>query len=64
MVLAGIIKDLLYPSTDAGAEAQFFGVMAATALIVGLVRRERSLVLLTLGVASLVLGFFGLRGLH
>jgi hypothetical protein len=59
-----VLRDLLYPATDAGVRAQVIIVLVVTVATLVLVRRERSLVLLTLGVAFVVLGFFGVRALH
>ncbi len=56
--------DLWYPATDAGVAAQVVGVVAMTAIVATLVRRERSLVMFTIGAAMVVLGLFGLRALH
>ncbi len=52
------------PTTDAGVFAQ---VVVTVVLAVGLgfvVRRERSLVLLIVGTTMVVLGWYGIRGLH
>lgn len=52
------------PGTDAGVVAQVVvTVLVAGALAWGL-RRERSLVLLVVGLALVVLGWYGIRGLH
>jgi len=58
------IRDVLLPSSDRTALIQVIVVIAATALITYLVRRERSLVLLSVGVGMCVLGFMALRTLH
>lgn len=58
------MRDVLLPHTDAGALAQVIGVLAMAALLTAMVRRERSLVLLTLGVSSVLLGLMGVRALH
>lgn len=63
-ITASLIDDLLYPSTDAGVAAQVVGVVVVTAIVATLVRRERSLVMLTIGAAMVVLGLFGVRALH
>lgn len=52
------------PTTDAGVMIQVV-VTIAIALVIGvLVRREPALVLLVVGVTLVVLGWYGLRGLH
>jgi hypothetical protein len=61
---ASVIRDLLFPATDAGVLAQVIGVLVTTVVVLVLVRRERSLVTLTIGIALVVLGFFGFRALH
>jgi hypothetical protein len=58
------IRDVLLPSSDRTALIQVIIVIAATALITYLVRRERSLVLLSVGVGMCVLGVMALRTLH
>ena len=40
------------------------GVVPVTIAVVRLVRRDRALVTLVIGVSLVLLGFFGLRGLH
>lgn len=57
-------NEMLLPRTDAGAFAQVIGVIAVTAIVVVLVRRERSLVLLATGAGMVLLGVMGLRTLH
>ncbi|CAB4580513.1 MAG: hypothetical protein ACK5CE_16215 [Actinomycetes bacterium] len=61
---ASLIDDLLHPATDAGVAAQVMGVVVVTTIVTTLVRRERSLVMLTVGASMVVLGWFGLRALH
>lgn len=52
------------PSTDAGVILQVI-VTVALAIVVGVaVRRERSLVLLVTGITLVILGWYGIRGLH
>ena len=58
------MHDVLFPATDAGVIGQILGVLAVTIAVVRLVRRERALVTLIIGVSLVLLGFFGLRGLH
>lgn len=52
------------PRTDAGVAIQVATVLLAAGALVILVRRERSLVVLTLGITSMLLGLMGLRTLH
>ncbi len=59
-----VMDDVLFPATDAGVVGQILGVLAVTVTLVWLVRRERALVTLTIGVSFVLLGFFGLRALH
>ena len=56
-------NEVLLPRTDAGALAQVIGVIAVTVVVALLVRRERSLVMLTVGIGMVVLGVMGLRAL-
>lgn len=56
--------DLLFPSTDRAVAVQVAVVVGLAICIGVLVRRERSLLLLTTGAAMVVLGFFGVRALH
>ena len=52
------------PTTDAGVAAQVIvTVLIAVALGV-LARRESSLVLLVVGITLVILGWYGIRGLH
>lgn len=64
MNLQSAANEVLLPRTDAGALAQVIGVFAVTVIVVVLVRRERSLVTLTIGVGMMLLGVMGLRTLH
>jgi hypothetical protein len=56
--------ELLLPRTDAGALAQVVGVIVVTVFVALLVRRERSLVMLTVGAGMVLLGAMGFRTLH
>ena len=58
------MDDLLFPSTDVGVFVQLSVLVALSTGITWRVRRERALVLLTIGVSMLVIGWFGLRALH
>jgi len=62
--LRPLVDDVVFPATDAGVVGQVLGVLAVTIALVWLVRRERALVTLVVGVSLVLLGFFGLRGLH
>lgn len=56
--------ELWSPRTDAGVLVQ---VVVTIAIVVGLawlVRKERSLVLLVVGVGLVVLAWYGIRSLH
>lgn len=52
------------PSTDTGVFVQVTITMLIAAALVVAVRRERSMVLLVVGVTMVVLGWYGIRGLH
>jgi len=58
------VRDLLLPRTDAAVlvQALVASVVYATALL--LARRDRDLVLLVIGFATVTCGLFGLRALH
>ncbi|GIU89785.1 MAG: hypothetical protein KatS3mg010_0884 [Acidimicrobiia bacterium] len=58
------MRDLLIPRTDTGVATQVATVLLTAGALVILLRRERPLVLPTLGVASMLLGLMGLRTLH
>jgi hypothetical protein len=59
-----VVNDVLYPATDAGATGQILGVVAVTLALVWFGRGERALVTFTIGIALVLLGFFGLRAVH
>lgn len=56
------MHDVLFPATYAGVIGQTLGVLAVTIAVVLLVRRERALVTLVIGVSLVLIGFFGVRG--
>ena len=58
------VRDVLLPASDRTALIQAIVVLIATVAVAYLVRRERSLVLLTIGVGICALAFMGLRTLH
>ncbi|MGE0139495.1 MAG: hypothetical protein AB7R77_16900 [Ilumatobacteraceae bacterium] len=58
------MRDILLPATDRGALFQVIVVLVTMAVVTTLVRRERSLVLLSVGFFLVVLGLMGMRTLH
>ena len=58
------IRDVLLPASDRTAALQVVVVIALGVAAAWLVRRERALVLLTIGVAMVVLGLMAMRTLH
>ena len=58
------MRDILLPATDRVALVQLIVVLIAMAVVTTLVRRERSLVLLSIGFFLVVLGLMGMRTLH
>ena len=58
------MDDLPFPATDVGVIVQVAVLVALSTGITWRVRRERALVLLTIGVSMLIIGWFGLRALH
>jgi hypothetical protein len=58
------VADLLLPSTDAGALTQAVAAAVAYGGALVAVRRDRELVLLVAGLATLTFAWFGLRALH
>lgn len=55
---------ILLPHTDAGAGMQVVIVIFLTLVVATMVRRERSLVMLSIGSGMVVLGLMGMRALH
>ena len=53
-----------FPSTDAGVAVQVVVTILLGVSIGVLVHRERSLVLLVIGTTLVLLGWYGIRGLH
>lgn len=53
-----------FPTTDAGVAVQVVVAILLGVSIGLLVRRERSLVLLVTGITLVLLGWYGIRGLH
>ena len=58
------IAELWSPQTDAGVVAQVIITLAIIAVLVWLVRQEKALVQLVVGVGMVVLAWYGLRALH
>ena len=58
------IRDILLPHSERTALIQVIVVALVTAIGVYLVRREKALVQLVLGLGLTVLGLMGLRTLH
>lgn len=58
------MRDILLPATDRDAFVQVVVVLATMAVVTTLVRRERSLALLSVGCFLIVLGLMGMRTLH
>lgn len=58
------MRDILLPATDRASLIQVIVVIVTMAVVTTLVRRERSLVLLSVGFFLVVLGLMGMRTLH
>lgn len=58
------VGELWSPRTDGGVVAQVAVTIAVIASVAWLVRREKALVQLVLGVGMVVLAWYGIRGLH
>ncbi len=58
------MRDILLPATDRAALVQVIVVLVAMVVVTTLVRRERALVLLSIGFFLVVLGLMGMRTLH
>lgn len=52
------------PDTDAGVAVQAAATIAVGVVLGFAVRKERSLVLLVIGITLVTLGWYGIRGLH
>lgn len=63
-MIVATANEILLPRTDAGAGAQVIAVVVALIVVAVLVRRERALVTLVVGVGFVVLGLIGMRALH
>ena len=53
-----------FPMTDGGVVVQVIVTILLGAVLGIVVRKEKSLVLLVIGVTLVVLGWYGIRGLH
>jgi hypothetical protein len=58
------LKDLLLPRTDAGALAQAISAAMLFSVALIAVRRNRDLIWLVAGLASLTFAWFALRTVH
>ena len=58
------IADLWSPQTDAGVVAQVVITLLLIGGLVWLVRREKALVQLVVGVGMVVLAWYGVRAIH
>ena len=63
-LIAGIIRDILLPHSDRVALIQVIVVLTITIVATYLVRRERALMTLTIGLGMTILGLMALRTLH
>ncbi|MEO1058856.1 MAG: hypothetical protein AAFY28_18270 [Actinomycetota bacterium] len=66
VVLAVVLAvgELWSPRTDGGVAVQVALTIALVVVLAWAVRRERSLVLLVVGIGLVVLGWYGVRSLH
>ena len=58
------MSDLWAPRTDAGVAVQVLVTILIVVVLAWVLRRERSLVLLVVGIGTVVLAWYGVRGLH
>jgi uncharacterized membrane protein (Fun14 family) len=59
-----VIASWWFPTTDAGVVVQVIVTVLIGLALALAVRRESSLVLLVIGITLVVLGWYGIRGLH
>lgn len=59
-----MIASWWFPETDAGVVVQVVVTLLIAATIGIAVRKERSLVLLVIGITMVTVGWYGIRGLH
>jgi hypothetical protein len=62
--VSALIASWWFPETDAGVVVQVVVTLLIAIALGVLVREERSLVLLVIGVTLVTLGWYGIRGLH
>jgi hypothetical protein len=58
------VRDILLPATDRAALVQVIAVIVTMTVVTTLLRRERALVLLSVGFFLVVLSLMGMRTLH
>lgn len=63
-MLGPLLASWWFPETDAGVVLQVIVTLLIGVAIAIAVRRERSLLLLVIGVTMVTLGWYGIRGLH
>lgn len=61
---APAIADLWSPQTDAGVITQVIITLLLIGVSIWLVRREKALVQLVVGIGMVVLAWYGIRALH
>lgn len=59
-----MIASWWFPTTDTGVIVQVVVTILIGVLVGVAVRKERSLVLLVAGITLVLLGWYGIRGLH
>ena len=59
-----MIASWWFPETDAGVVVQVVVTLLVAILIGVAVSKERSLVLLVIGITMVTMGWYGIRGLH
>ena len=59
-----MISSWWFPETDAGVVVQVVVTLLVAILIGVAVRKERSLMLLLIGITMITMGWYGIRGLH
>jgi hypothetical protein len=59
-----MIASWWFPTTDAGVVIQVVVTILVGVVLGVLLRKESSLVLLVVGVTLVILGWYGIRGLH
>jgi hypothetical protein len=59
-----MIASWWFPTTDGGVVVQVIVTILLGVVLGVLVRKETSLVLLVIGITLVVLGWYGIRGVH